>query len=56
MANPIPVVDLTRRVASDPHPGRVVHGRPLRDFTGGAAPVTDATAQASPAPPAEVFG
>lgn len=51
----LPVVDLTRRVASDPHPGRVEHGRPLRDFTGGAAPVTDAIAQASPAPPAGAF-
>ncbi len=51
----LPVVDLTRRVASDPHPGRVEHGRPLRDFTGGAAPVTDATAQDSPTAPAGVF-
>ncbi|WP_439145250.1 spermidine synthase [Streptantibioticus silvisoli] len=51
----LPVVDLTRRIACDPHPGRVEHGRPLRDFTGGATPVTDATAQASPAPPADAF-
>ncbi|MFI8320857.1 spermidine synthase [Streptomyces sp. NPDC085529] len=51
----LPVADLTRRVATDPHPGRVEHGRPLADFTGGAAPVTDATAKASPAPPPSVF-
>ncbi|MEU3397690.1 spermidine synthase [Streptomyces filamentosus] len=49
------VADLTRRVATDPHPGRVEHGRALADFTGGAAPVTDATAKASPAPPPSVF-
>lgn len=51
----LPVADLTRRIASDPHPGRVEHGRPLRDFTGGAPEVTDATAQRSPAPPEAVF-
>ncbi|MFD8011607.1 spermidine synthase [Streptomyces sp. NPDC058955] len=51
----LPVADLTRRVATDPHPGRVEHGRPLADFTGGAAPVTDTTAKASPAPPPSVF-
>ncbi|MER5376333.1 fused MFS/spermidine synthase [Streptomyces sp. NPDC002553] len=52
---PLPVAELTRRAASDPHPGRVEHGRPLLDFTGGAAPVTDASAVASPAPPPSVF-
>ncbi|MER5736277.1 MULTISPECIES: fused MFS/spermidine synthase [unclassified Streptomyces] len=51
----LPVADLTRRVATDPHPGRVEHGRALADFTGGAGPVTDATAKASPAPPPSVF-
>lgn len=53
---PLPVPELTRRAASDPHPGRVEHGRALRDFTGGAAPVTDTAAVASPAPPASAFG
>ncbi|MCM1974804.1 MULTISPECIES: spermidine synthase [unclassified Streptomyces] len=53
--HPLPVAELTRRAASDPHPGRVEHGRTLRDFTGGATPVTDAAAVASPAPPASVF-
>ncbi|SEC53675.1 spermidine synthase [Streptomyces sp. PAN_FS17] len=52
---PLPVAELTRRAASDPHPARVEHGRSLRDFTGGAVPVTDAAAVASPAPPASVF-
>ncbi|MEU0410575.1 fused MFS/spermidine synthase [Streptomyces griseorubiginosus] len=52
---PLPVAELTRRAASDPHPGRVEHGKALRDFTGGAVPVTDAKAVASPAPPPSVF-
>ncbi|MFC9943223.1 spermidine synthase [Streptomyces pratensis] len=53
---PIAVAELTRRVASDPHPGRVEHGRALADFTGGAAVVTDAGARPSPAPPPGAFG
>jgi spermidine synthase len=52
---PLPVAELTRRAATDPHPGRVEHGRTLTDFTGGAAPVTDAAAVASPAPPPSAF-
>ncbi|MFI6286524.1 spermidine synthase [Streptomyces sp. NPDC051018] len=52
---PLPVAELTRRVAGDPHPGRVEHGRALIDFTGGAAPVTDASARPSPAPPPAAF-
>lgn len=51
----LPVAEFTRRVASDPHPGRVEHGRALADFTGGAVPVSDASATASPQPPASVF-
>ncbi|NEY31629.1 spermine synthase [Streptomyces sp. PRKS01-65] len=54
-ARPLPVAELTRRAASDPHPARVEHGKALTDFTGGAAPVTDAVAVASPAPPPSVF-
>ncbi|MER6994834.1 fused MFS/spermidine synthase [Streptomyces sp. NPDC000410] len=54
-ASPLPVAELTRRVASDPHAGRVEHGRALTDFTGGAAAVTDASARPSPVPPASVF-
>jgi len=52
---PLPLAELTRRAASDPHPGRVEHGRALLDFTGGATPVMDAAAVASPAPPPSVF-
>ncbi|OQR64925.1 spermine synthase [Streptomyces maremycinicus] len=52
---PLPTAELTRRAASDPHPGRVEHGRALTDFTGGAPPVVDASAVASPAPPPSVF-
>ncbi|MFE6931327.1 spermidine synthase [Streptomyces sp. NPDC057699] len=52
---PIAVAELTRRVASDPHPGRVEQGRALADFTGGAAVVTDAGAKSSPAPPPDAF-
>ncbi|MEU7299238.1 fused MFS/spermidine synthase [Streptomyces sp. NPDC007206] len=52
---PLPLPELTRRAASDPHPARVEHGKQLRDFTGGAAPVTDEAAVASPAPPPSVF-
>lgn len=52
---PLPLAELTRRAASDPHPGRVEHGRRLADFTGGALPVTDEAAVASPAPPPSVF-
>ncbi|MFG2137199.1 spermidine synthase [Streptomyces sp. NPDC048650] len=51
----LPVAELTRRAAGDPHAGRVEHGRALLDFTGGAAPVDDAAAVASPAPPAAAF-
>ncbi|MGW7430110.1 spermidine synthase [Streptomyces sp. NPDC054861] len=51
----LPVAELTRRVATDPHPGRVEHGRALADFTGGATPVTDAGAKPSPVPPAAAF-
>jgi spermidine synthase len=53
--HPLPVAELTRRAASDPHPGRLLHGKDLVDFTGGATAVTDAVAVASPAPPASVF-
>ncbi|MFD7718658.1 spermidine synthase [Streptomyces sp. NPDC059814] len=49
------VAELTRRVATDPHPGRVEHGRALADFTGGAAAVHDADARPSPPPPASAF-
>lgn len=52
----LPVEALTRRCAGDPVPARVVAGDALRRLAGGAAVVTDATAAASPEPPAELFG
>lgn len=52
---PLPVADLTRLTAGDPHPGRVEHGPSLTALTGGASPVTDVTARPSPEPPAGVF-
>ncbi|SFD33946.1 Spermine/spermidine synthase [Streptomyces aidingensis] len=53
---PLPVAELTRRAASDPHPGRVLSGSGLRDFAAGAPVVTDTTATASPPPPPGTFG
>lgn len=51
----LPVAELSRRSAGDPHPGRVESGETLAAFTGGAPPVTDATARPSPMPPDGVF-
>lgn len=53
---PLPVAELTRRVAGDGYAGRVEAGRQLLDFAGGARVVTDADAVASPPPPPAVFG
>jgi spermidine synthase len=52
---PLPVEALTRRAARAAGRARVVHGEDLRTFSGGAAPVTDATATAAPRPPADLF-
>ncbi|HEY3260448.1 MAG TPA: fused MFS/spermidine synthase [Pseudonocardiaceae bacterium] len=52
----LPVAGLAAAVAGDPFPARVRHGAALARFTGGAAPVTDATARPSPAPPPGFFG
>ncbi len=46
---------LTRRAAGDPFPGRVVHGPELDRFAAGAKPITDGTAQPSPAVPPDLF-
>ncbi len=53
---PVPVDRLTRLAAADPFPARVMYGRELTAFAAGAAPVTDATARPSPAPPTALFG
>lgn len=50
-----PVPALTRRVAGDWFPGRVLHGTELADFTGGSRTVVDAAARPSPPPPAGSF-
>lgn len=52
---PLPLAELTRRAATDPHPGRLLAGRDLGEFTAGARVVTDATAVLSPAPPPGSF-
>jgi hypothetical protein len=44
-----------RRVSRAAGRARLVSGSDLRDFTGGAAPVTDATAQSAPRPPPDLF-
>jgi spermidine synthase len=51
----LPLAALARRVAGDPVPGRLVSGDELDRFVAGARPITDASAEPSPAPPAELF-
>ncbi|MEV8566784.1 fused MFS/spermidine synthase [Streptomyces sp. NPDC051322] len=55
-STPLPIAELTRRVAGDGYAGRVESGQRLVEFTGGATPVTDTNAVASPGPPGGVFG
>lgn len=52
---PLPVEGLTRRTARAAGRARLVTGPDLLAFTGGAAPVTDATAAEAPRPPADLF-
>jgi spermidine synthase len=52
---PLPVEELTRRIATDPYPGRIEYGPRLMDFQAGAAPVPDSGAGPSPAPPPDAF-
>ena len=54
-AGPLPVDALARRAARAAGRARVVSGEDLVAFTGGAAPVTDATAQSAPRPPPDLF-
>ena len=51
----LPLAALTRRLAADPFPARLVAGSELDRFTAGAAPITDALAEPSPPMPPEVF-
>jgi len=51
----LPLAGLTRRLAADPFPARLVAGGELGRFTAGAAPIVDARAEPSPPMPPEVF-
>jgi spermidine synthase len=51
----LPIVALTRRLAADPFPARLLDGDALDRFVAGAAPATDSRAAPSPLPPPEVF-
>jgi spermidine synthase len=52
---PLPVERLTRRAARAAGRARLVEGDDLVRFSGGAAPVTDATAREAPRPPPDLF-
>ncbi|HEX5403717.1 MAG TPA: fused MFS/spermidine synthase [Pseudonocardiaceae bacterium] len=51
----LPVRGYVQRTASDPFPGRVLHGADLDRFISGAKPVVDAAATGSPTPPGTLF-
>jgi SAM-dependent methyltransferase len=51
----LPEAELTRLLAGDPFPARLVHGDELDTFAAGAPPITDAQAELSPVPPPGVF-
>jgi len=51
----LPVSGLTRRIAADPFPARLVQGAALDRFVAGCAPIVDAHAEPSPAMPPDVF-
>ncbi|GAQ52780.1 spermidine synthase [Streptomyces acidiscabies] len=53
---PLDLVALARRTASDAFPARVEHGPGVRKLIGDARPVPDAEAVASPEPPDGAFG
>lgn len=47
---------LHRLMAAGPHPARLLEGEELTRYVAGTRAVTDATAEASPAPPEQIFG
>jgi len=51
----LPVSGLSRRIAADPFPARLMEGATLDRFVAGCAPIVDATAEPSPVMPPEVF-
>ena len=52
---PFDVDELAHRARRATGPARVLAGRQVRDFAGGARPVTDETAADTPQPPASLF-
>ena len=52
----LPLGGLAGRAAGDPFPGRVLGGAELDRFAAGARPIADGNAEASPAPPLDLFG
>ena len=51
----LPVSGLTRRIAADPYPARLMEDSELDRFVAGCAPIVDAHAEPSPVMPPEVF-
>ena len=51
----LPVAALTRRLAADPFPSRLVDDADLDRFVAGSRPITDADREPSPVPPPDVF-
>jgi spermidine synthase len=51
----LPVSGLTRRIAADPYPARLIEDSELDRFVAGCAPIVDAHAEPSPVMPPEVF-
>jgi hypothetical protein len=51
----LPAAELARRAAADPFPAQVLAGAGLCEFAAGAEPITDASAEPSPAPPPGVY-
>ena len=51
----LPLGALAGRAAGDPFPGRVLGGADLGQFAAGATPLRDGEAEASPAPPLDLF-
>jgi spermidine synthase len=51
----LPGADLTRMLAGDPFPARLLQGDELDTFAAGAVPIADGHAELSPVPPPGVF-
>ena len=51
----LPVGAVRRAASGAPFPRRVITGRALAEFAGGAAPLTDADPMRSPQPPDEIW-